>query len=397
MIVTHKISLDMVNAGGMPRIEAVQDDRYTRNVELTLTADGEPWEIPQGITVAVRYRKSDGIVGQYDALPDGTQAWSASGNVLTVALAPQTLTMPGPVTMAVSFLDGDREIHTFGFLVSVQANAGASTGESEPYFYVRGFLPQPEISAAGQFLQITGVNDQGSVVQMTAVDAPNWVDLDEKPLVSVNLGDTLTWDGNTEGRVSWERTGYGWVFYKVSTACPERGDLVNGATVGFATGTPAVISGTNIYNLGEKSAYISAYVYFVHPEDAADLGMEAGTYFRKSDSQGLIVTRVTVSGYSFSREQLDPEILPGVAVLYTDDTGYLYCNSYTGDSAKRLTRLELRRIVMSGQTFLLCADLGSGLTAYTPVMALFPEQETYGAVRDLTAGQDYFTAEYSAD
>ena len=339
MIVTHKINLDMTNAGEMPRIEAVQDDRYTRDVALTLTAGGSPWVIPQTATVAVRYRKADGMVGQYDTLPDGTTAWTASENVLTVALAPQVLTVPGPVTVAVSFLDGDREINTFGFLVDVQPNAGAVIAESEPYFYVRGFLPQPENAKAGQFLQITGVNDGGCVVQIAAVDAPNWKDLEGKPLVREEIGDMLTWDGNTEGRPVWERPGSGWKFYKVSEAYPERSDLEIGATVTFFSGGPANLNGSHVVMLGEKSAYLSAYACFIHPEDAEGLGMEPGTYFRKSENQGLIVTSVTITGFVFEKEQVDPAILPGVAILYADSAGYLYGNSYTMDPARRLTNI----------------------------------------------------------
>ena len=172
MIVTHQISLDMMKAGEMLQIEAVQDDRYTRDVALTLTAGEEDWIVPETASVMVRYRKADGTGGQYDTLPDGTQAWMVSGNVVTVALAPQMLTVPGPVTVTVEFLDQEQTIHTFGFLVNVQPNTGATVAASEPYFYVRGFLPQPQTAKVGQFVQVTGVNDQGTIVGMTAVDAP---------------------------------------------------------------------------------------------------------------------------------------------------------------------------------------------------------------------------------
>lgn len=172
MIVTHKMVLDMEQAGELLCIDAVQDDRYTRNVELTLLAGSTAWNVPETASAVVRYRKADGVGGQYDALPDGSRAWNANSNVVTVALAPQVLTVPGPVTVSVGFLEEEKEINTFCFLVNVQPNAGAKIAGSEPYYHVRSFLPQPETAAAGQFLQIAGINDQGVITRVTAVDAP---------------------------------------------------------------------------------------------------------------------------------------------------------------------------------------------------------------------------------
>ena len=143
MIITHNITMDLACRGQVPSIDAVQDDRYCRNVALTLTAGGEAWTPPEGASVIVRYSKADGCGGEYDTLPDGTTAWSVSGNVVTVALAPQVLTVQGAVSVTVGFISGDRELYTFLFLVNVGPNAGAQTAASEDYFSIRSFLPQP--------------------------------------------------------------------------------------------------------------------------------------------------------------------------------------------------------------------------------------------------------------
>ena len=95
MYVKHKLEIDLSGQAVMPRVDMVEGDQYTRQLELSLLCGGESWEIPEDVHAAVRFRKPDGTGGEYDSLPDGSPAWSASGNVLTVELAPQVLSCPG--------------------------------------------------------------------------------------------------------------------------------------------------------------------------------------------------------------------------------------------------------------------------------------------------------------
>lgn len=120
MILTHKIKMDLMDPGQTPRIHAVQDDQYSRNLELTLTSDGESWMIPEDASVLIRYCKPDGTGGSYNTLPDGTSAWAAEDNVLTIALAPQVLTVAGMVTLSASVISGDRQLTTFTVCLNVK-------------------------------------------------------------------------------------------------------------------------------------------------------------------------------------------------------------------------------------------------------------------------------------
>lgn len=132
MIITHKLTMDLMEPEMGQRVYAVQDDRYCRNLEFTLLAGEEVWEVPEGAGVLVRFRKSDGTGGEYNVLPDGTSCWNAEGNVLTVALAPQVLTAAGLVTVAVSVIVGDIQITTFSVGVHVKpAVKGIGTGSSD--------------------------------------------------------------------------------------------------------------------------------------------------------------------------------------------------------------------------------------------------------------------------
>lgn len=134
MIITHKIKMDLLDPGQMPRIHAVQDDQYSRNLELALYEENRPWDIPEGITAIIRYRKSDGTGGEYNQLPDGSAAWNAEGNVLTIALAPQVATVPGMVSLSVTLISGEKQISTFRVGLNVKPGVKGVLAESEDYF-----------------------------------------------------------------------------------------------------------------------------------------------------------------------------------------------------------------------------------------------------------------------
>lgn len=172
MIITHEVKIDLKRPGMEQRIHTVQDDKYSRNLEITLTAGGVGWEFPADATALIRYRKSDGTGGTYDTLPDGTKAWSAEGHVLTVALAPQVLTVSGPVTFGVTIIQGVTEISTFAVKIQVHPNVNAQIADSENYSYVTGLLVAPATAAVGQYFRVSAIDDNGHVTAVEAVDAP---------------------------------------------------------------------------------------------------------------------------------------------------------------------------------------------------------------------------------
>ena len=134
MITTSKLTMDLNRFTTAPVIHAVQDDRYSRNIELTLLSDGTAWPIPESIAVRIRYSKPDGTGGDYDTLPDGSCAWSVNGNVLTLALAPQVLTVPGPVQLGVTLIQDQVKISTFAIILKVNPAVNAHIHDSEDYF-----------------------------------------------------------------------------------------------------------------------------------------------------------------------------------------------------------------------------------------------------------------------
>lgn len=221
MIITNKVNMDLMRQPWAAPINAVQDDRYCRNLEMTLTAGGEAWMIPEDAAVLVRYKKPDGTGGEYDTLPDGTQAWSVSENIVTIGLAPQVLTKPGPVNLSVTLLRENKQLSTFSVLVNVAPRPGADPMESGDYVNVAGFLPGPINGSVGQYLKILAVDDIGRVTRVEAVDigkdalteesdptVPEWAKQPEKPRYSAEevgaLGEYVQVDISDQYASAWE-------------------------------------------------------------------------------------------------------------------------------------------------------------------------------------------------
>lgn len=168
MIITSKLNMDLQRPGPVPVIHAVQTDSYCRDLRITLLAQGAPARIPADARILIRYCKSDGTGGEYDTLPDGTQAWSFRENVLTVRLAPQVLTAGGRADLTVTVLTRDSQLSLFPIRIRIAPVAAAPVTESADYFYVTGFLPAPASAAAGEYLRVTAVDGRGRV---TAVES----------------------------------------------------------------------------------------------------------------------------------------------------------------------------------------------------------------------------------
>lgn len=135
MEVINKIKIDLLKPGVKPMINAMQADENSRVIEITLNANGSAWEIPDGVSFSVAYKKPDGTRGLYDTMPDGTSASSVDGNVVSIRLAPQMLTAPGTVTASVVISSGDQRISTFPIIVNVIQNPAVGAVGSEDYFY----------------------------------------------------------------------------------------------------------------------------------------------------------------------------------------------------------------------------------------------------------------------
>lgn len=121
---TAALRVDLLDPGAPQIIHAVQDDSNSRKIAFSIYAGGAQWAVPDGTLVTVRYKKPDGTAGFYDTLPDGsTPAATIDGNVVTVALVPQALTVCGNVPVQIKLYDSaGTSIATFAVVMHISAN-----------------------------------------------------------------------------------------------------------------------------------------------------------------------------------------------------------------------------------------------------------------------------------
>lgn len=157
MNVTSKISVDLTRSNMGTRVDAVQGDGNTRQVEITLLAGGAPWTPPDGVEAAIAYKHIGGAKGMYNKLADGTAAISISGNVATVILAPQMLAASGTVRASLVFNDAKlNRLTTFPFYVSVTSNPATGAQKVEDYLRLQWLEDKleeslRELKASGKF------------------------------------------------------------------------------------------------------------------------------------------------------------------------------------------------------------------------------------------------------
>ena len=186
MTITHKIHMDLVRRGIVPRLQAVQGDALTRQVEISLLADGRPWPIPGAPTVLVRYRRPDRATGEYDTLADGTPAGTTEGTTVTVTLAREVLAVPGDVVLVVTLVAGGKELSTFDFLIAVQPNHSRDIFQGSNPASVTGMLPAPDQAKPGQILVVEDVDEYGKIRKTRtedapAIDPPDWSAAEGEP------------------------------------------------------------------------------------------------------------------------------------------------------------------------------------------------------------------------
>ena len=185
MIITHKICMDLTRRVLQPPIQVMQNDEYSRELEFLLTANGDPWDIPNGFAAMIRWhRDSDKTGGSYDTLPDGDLAYSKRDNVLTVKLVPQICATPGQVYLTVMLASDSAVAHTFSVVINVCKNPGSQ--ESVP-------APEPDVyeQILGEYSMLSArVNNIASLKEGSTTGDAELIDgrVDHTGHVHKNIG-----------------------------------------------------------------------------------------------------------------------------------------------------------------------------------------------------------------
>ena len=142
MMITHKITLDMMKPTLPERIQVKQGDTLSCALEVHLLCNGEPWPVPGDATPLVRWFACDPETGAsargiYDTLPDGSNAWNCAENQLDLVLVPQMFATPGLVQADVALVAENRTLATFNFEFYVNpAPADGTEPEAGNYYKV---------------------------------------------------------------------------------------------------------------------------------------------------------------------------------------------------------------------------------------------------------------------
>lgn len=138
MKVTSQITVDLLHPNVATLVYAKQADQQSRFISAALLEGSQPWTPPTGALAAVRYRKPDGTIGWYDTTENKAAAVTMNGNVATIQLAAQALTVSGDVYIELEFYTQSAEkLSSFAWVLAVEASA-VSDGEieSSDYFNV---------------------------------------------------------------------------------------------------------------------------------------------------------------------------------------------------------------------------------------------------------------------
>ena len=124
MEIIQKVDLNLSFWGIPPKISMVQGDSNTRIIQAQLWDGANPYTIPTGAAVMMRFCKPDGTGGLYDKT-EGGQSVTVSGSTVTVPVATQMLTVDGVVMAEVDIYAAGEDsasaqnLASFAFLVEV--------------------------------------------------------------------------------------------------------------------------------------------------------------------------------------------------------------------------------------------------------------------------------------
>lgn len=188
MQIKYEFTMDLTEQGMAPRLHMMQNDANTRVLQISLTAGDVAWNVPDGVTAAVAYRKPDGTRGFYDTLPDGTSAVSINGSVVTAILAPQALTAAGEISAALILNDKDlNQLATFPFVILAAPNPAAGAVSDHYYKY----STMEEISEAVE-TALKALSDATQTAQEEAASAIRYTEQtlteSEKAQARANIG-----------------------------------------------------------------------------------------------------------------------------------------------------------------------------------------------------------------
>lgn len=134
------IQIDLADRGKCEILgeAAVSGDSGARALVFALEEDGKPWTVPAGTRAALAFQTDLGSSGEYDTMPDGTDAAKIAGNLVTVRLVDEILARPGKVALSLVLRDEKlRRLSSHQVVLHVTQGLGDVPGLPVRYYRVR--------------------------------------------------------------------------------------------------------------------------------------------------------------------------------------------------------------------------------------------------------------------
>lgn len=124
LTVKQAVQLSMTLNGVPPTLHMVQGDTNSRAISASLWAGAEPYSVPAGASVMLRFKKPDGTGGMYSET-ETQQSITWAENSVTIPVAAQVLTAEGAVLAQVDVYAGESDssaerLASFAFVILVQ-------------------------------------------------------------------------------------------------------------------------------------------------------------------------------------------------------------------------------------------------------------------------------------
>lgn len=160
---------------------AVLGDSGGRILEFELRENGREWVIPEGVRPALAFRNDGGYAGEYDTLPDGTDAFTVEGCRIRMRLVDQITAVAGQVKMMLVLRDSQlTQISSFPFFIEVVDGIEGAQPLPKVYFRVSSLMEiNQELERIEKMLRemdASAVLEAAQEAKRAAVDAAEWAE-----------------------------------------------------------------------------------------------------------------------------------------------------------------------------------------------------------------------------
>lgn len=290
MISSTSITLDLQSPNIAVVAAAKQNDSMSREIVATLKNGSDPFVPPGNAMVMIRYSKPDRTAGWYDTMEDQTtSAYSIAGNVVSILLCEQMLTVPGNVYVEINFYTQTERLSTFSFLLKVE----------------KSVLSDSEIVSSDYY----NVLSQKIDALLGATTNPPQIDPTSKHW--------MLWN---EDHGQYEDSGYS----SVGTQGPvgPQGVSITSTTRASGTGAPGT---TDTYNVNlSNNTVAGTFTVYNGMNGTGSVNSVNGTY---PDQTGNVEVDIPASVYVGPSAPSDPDIN---IWFDTDDPGQSVVNSVNG-------------------------------------------------------------------